>query len=50
MAEQRQDDQLAPIYCSSVRIWGVEDLPEAINDKDGWRKRVGDICADGMTR
>ena len=26
-----------------------EDLPEVIDDKDGWRERVRDICADGTT-
>ena len=23
-----------------------EDLPEAMNDRDGWRERLNDICAD----
>ena len=26
-----------------------EDLPEAMNDREEWRERVRDICADGMT-
>ena len=26
------------------------DLPEAMNDREGWRKKVRDICADGTTR
>ena len=26
------------------------DLPESMNDKEGWRKRVRDIRADGATR
>ena len=26
------------------------DLPEAMNDREGWRERVRIICADGMTR
>ena len=26
------------------------DLPEAINDRDGWREKVRDIRADGVTR
>ena len=26
-----------------------EDLPEAINDRDEWRERVGDICTSGTT-
>ena len=27
-----------------------EGLPEAMNDREGWRERVRDICADGRTR
>ena len=27
----------------------VEDLPEAMKDRDKWRERVRDICASGMT-
>ena len=27
-----------------------EDLPEAMNDREGWRERIGDIRADGTTR
>ena len=27
-----------------------KDLPEAMNDREGWRERVRDICADGTTR
>ena len=27
-----------------------EDLPEAMNDWEGWRERVRDICANGTTR
>ena len=26
------------------------DLPEAMNDREGWRERVRDIRADGATR
>ena len=26
-----------------------EDLPEAMNDREEWRERVGDICASGTT-
>ena len=26
-----------------------EDLPEAMNDREGWRERVRDICADSVT-
>ena len=27
-----------------------EDLPEAMNDREGWQERVRYICADGTTR
>ena len=27
-----------------------EDLPEAMNNRERWRERVSDICADGTTR
>ena len=27
----------------------LEDLPEAIEDKERWRERVRDICAEGST-
>ena len=27
-----------------------EDLPEAINEREGWRETVRNICADGATR
>ena len=27
-----------------------EDLPEAMNDREKWRDRVSDICANSMTR
>ena len=27
-----------------------EDLPEAMNDREKWRERVRDICADGTSR
>ena len=26
-----------------------EDIPEAMDDKDGWRERVRDMCADSAT-
>ena len=26
-----------------------EDLPKAMNDREKWRERVRDICADGTT-
>ena len=40
MDEQRQDDQLEPIYNSSVPIQ---------DDRDGWRERVREICDSGTT-
>ena len=27
-----------------------EDLPEAMNDREKWRERIRDICANGTTR
>ena len=27
----------------------LEDLPEAMDDREGWRERVREICADGAT-
>ena len=43
MDEQMQDDQLSTDKgCSS------EDLPEAMDDREGWRERVRDIRADGV--
>ena len=27
----------------------LEDLPEAMDDREGWQKRVREICADSMT-
>ena len=43
MDEQKQDDQqlCADTECS------LEDLPEAMDDREGWRERVRDIRADG---
>ena len=50
MDEQRLDDQLEPTYTSSVPIQdGPEDLPEAMDDREGWRERVRDIRADCTT-
>ena len=39
MDEQRQDDQLEPIYNSFVPIknCNLEDLPEAMDDRKGWQ-------------
>ena len=38
MAGQKQDDQLKHTYSSYVRIRDValEDLPEAMNDRERW--------------
>ena len=47
MAKQKQDDQLEHTYSSYVRI--PEDLPKAMNDREGWRERVRDIRASGTT-
>ena len=44
MDEQRLDDQL----CAD-RVYSLEDLPGAKDDRDGWRKRVRGICADSVT-
>ena len=52
MDKQRQDDLLEPTYNSSV----LENLPEAVDDKEGWRVRVREIhgttwwwwCPDGL--
>ena len=27
----------------------LEDLPEAMDDREGWRERVRNICADSAT-
>ena len=40
---QRQDDQLEPIYNS------LKDLPEAMDDREGWRERVRETRAGGAT-
>ena len=48
-AVQKQDDQLELTYSNYVKTQDVtEDLPEAINDREKWRERVGDIRA-GVT-
>ena len=43
MDEQRQDDQLQPIYNSSVPIRGcnTKDLPEAMDDREGGKRESG---------
>ena len=45
MGEQRQDDQ--QLYAD--RGCSPEDLPEAMDDREGWRERVRDNRADGAT-
>ena len=47
MAEQKQGDQLEPIYSSSVRILEValKDRLEAMNNREEWWERVRDIHA-----
>ena len=36
-----QDDQLEPIYKSSLDTgYSLEDLPGAMDDRDGWREKV----------
>ena len=51
MDEQKQDDHWESTYSISVLIHVVtlEDLPEAMDDTEGWRERVRDIHADGTT-
>ena len=51
MDKQREDDQLEPIYNSSVPILDValEDLSRAMNDRDGWREKVREIRAGSAT-
>ena len=38
-------------HSNSVPIGDVvlKDLPEAMDDRERWRERVRDICADGAT-
>ena len=31
------------------RGYSLEDLPGAMNDRDGWRERIREICAGSMT-
>ena len=51
MAKQKQDDQLEPTYSSYVKTQDVtlEDLPEAMNDREKWRESFRDIRAGGTT-
>ena len=36
-------------FCVDTRC-SLEDLPEAMNDREGWPERIRDIRADGTTR
>ena len=51
MDEQRQDDQLEPTYRELSADTGSsqEDLPEVMDDREGWRERVRHIRSDGAT-
>ena len=42
MAEQGQDVQLEPTYSS------LEDLPEAMNNREVWRERFRNIRTDSV--
>ena len=48
MAVQKQDDQQEYTFSEYVGCC-PEDLPEAMNDREKWRKRVRDICATRTT-
>ena len=43
MDEQRQDDQLEQL-CADTGC-SLEDLPEAMNDREGWRERLSALVA-----
>ena len=43
MDEQRQVDQIEPTYNSSVTM---QDLPGAMDDREGWLERVREIRDD----
>ena len=52
MDEQRLDDQLETIYNNSVQIQDVTwrtFRERAMDDRDGWRKRVREIRASSVT-
>ena len=48
MDEQRQDDQHEQQLCEDTGC-NSEDLPEAMDDREGLRERVRDIRAGGAT-
>ena len=47
--QQRLDDQLEPTYTCEDTGYSSEDLPEAMDDREGWRERIRDIRANGAT-
>ena len=55
MAEQKQDDHTFSIHSTYIQQLcedtgcSPEDLPEAMNDREKWRERVGDIRATSTT-
>ena len=51
MDVQRDDDQLGTYIQQLCPDTGCipEDLPETVDDREGWRERVRDIHADGAT-
>ena len=51
MDEQRQDVHLGlhtTALCADTGC-SLEDLPEAMDDREGWREKVREISADGAT-
>ena len=52
MDEQKQDGRPARTYTQKLSTdtgCSPEDLSEVMDDKEGWRERVRDIRADGVT-
>ena len=51
MDEQRQDDQIEPIHKQLCTDTGcsLEDLPGAMDDREGWWERVSEIRVGGAT-
>ena len=50
---QAKEGQPARTYIQQLCIdigCGTEDLPEAMNDREGWQEKVRDIHADGTTK
>ena len=45
MDEQRQEVQLGPIYICADAVFSLEDIPEVMDDKEGW----WEIRTDGAT-